>query len=40
VKFLEELEGAFGVVGKYLDEHGMYLVRFGFRMWERIDFLK
>jgi hypothetical protein len=37
---LEELECAFGgvVVGKILIKHdlmGIYLVRFGFRKWER-----
>jgi hypothetical protein len=33
---LEELECAFGVVGKILMSrfNGIYLVRFGFRMWE------
>jgi hypothetical protein len=37
VKILEELECAFGVVGKILmskDLMEFYLVRFGFRMWE------
>jgi hypothetical protein len=41
LKILEELECAFGVFGKTLMSriNGIYLVRFGFRMWE-ILFLK
>jgi hypothetical protein len=37
---LEELECAFGVVGKTLMSkiNGIYLVRFGFRMWEILIF--
>jgi hypothetical protein len=36
LKFLEELECAFGVVGKILMRrfNRIYLVRFEFRMWE------
>jgi hypothetical protein len=37
LKILEELECAFGVVGKILMRrrfNGIYLVRFEFRMWE------
>ncbi len=37
---MEELECAFCVVGKDLDEqdfNGIYLVRFGFRMWEILN---
>jgi len=35
LKILEELECAFGVLGKTLMRgfNGIYLVRFGFRMW-------
>jgi hypothetical protein len=37
---LEELECAFGVVGKILMSgfNGIYLVRFGFKMWELLIF--
>jgi hypothetical protein len=37
---LEELECAFHVVGKILMRkiYGIYLVRFGFRMWEILSF--
>jgi len=41
LKILEELECAFGVVWKDLDEQDLieiYLVRFGFRMWEILIF--
>jgi hypothetical protein len=40
LKFLEELECAFGVIGKILNEEDLMefiLVRFGFKMWD-IDF--
>jgi hypothetical protein len=40
LKISEELECAFGVIGKILMRgfNGIYLVRFGFRMWEIFDF--
>jgi hypothetical protein len=40
LKISEELKCAFGVVRKILMRrfNGIYLVRFGFRMWEIIDF--
>jgi hypothetical protein len=37
---LEELECAFGVVGKIVRSsiNGIYLVRFGFKMWKMLIF--
>jgi hypothetical protein len=42
LKISEELEHAFGVVGNILmyerGFNGIYLIRFGFRMWEILIF--